>query len=85
MSESSNGLKQINIAKIKEEAKEISIWIESGVRNGLSEKYSNFSRAYPVLFKNLVENKMSYEEIEVLLDTFDRAQNHFIDNFNKNG
>lgn len=80
---SSDGLIRINIAKIKQEAKEISKQVEKGIITGLKEKYSDFSSTYPVLFKNMIEKKMTFEEVDILLDTFDRAQNHFIDNFNK--
>jgi hypothetical protein len=80
---STEGLIRINIAKIKQEAKEISKQVEKGIITGLNEKYSNFSSTYPVLFKNMIEKKMTFEEVDILLDTFDRAQNHFIDNFNK--
>jgi hypothetical protein len=81
---STERLKHINIVKIKQEAKEISKQVEKGKITGLNEKYSNFSNAYPVLFKNMIEKKMTFEEVDILLDTFDRAQNHFIDNFNEN-
>jgi hypothetical protein len=80
---STEGLIRINIAKIKQEAKEISKQVEKGIITVLNEKYSNFSSTYPVLFKNMIEKKMTFEEVDILLDTFDRAQNHFIDNFNK--
>ena len=80
---SSDGLIRINIAKIKQEAKEISKQVEKGKITGLKEKYTDFSSTYPVLFKNMIEKKMTFEEVDILLDTFDRVQNHFIDNFNK--
>jgi hypothetical protein len=80
---SSDGLIRINIAKIRQEAKEISKQVEKGKITGLNEKYSNFSSAYPLLFTNMIEKKMTFEQVDILLDTFDRAQNHFIDNFNK--
>jgi hypothetical protein len=82
-SEESVNLKQININKIKKEAKEIFDLVEKGKINGIHNKYSNFSLAYPLLFTNIIEKKMSIEEVNILLDTFNIAQNHFIDNYNK--
>jgi len=79
----SENLKQINICKIKKEAKEIYDLVKKGKVKDLHTKYSNFSLAYPFLFTNIIEKKMSIEEVNVLLDTFNIAQNHFIDNFNK--
>ena len=84
MSNTENNLIRINTQKIKDEAKSISEAVENGTIDGLEEKYNSFLLAYPVLFKNLIEKKMSFEEVDVLLDAFDRAQNHFIDNF-RNG
>ena len=81
MSDSKNNLIRIDIPKIRKEAKSISKSVEKGDLNGLEDKYNCFFLAYPILFKNLVEKKMSFEEVDVLLDAFDRAQNHFIDNF----
>jgi hypothetical protein len=82
-SNENENLKIINISKIKKEAREIFDLVEKGKKKGLHEKYSEFSLAYPVLFTNIIEKKMSIEEVDILLDTFNIAQNHFIDNFNK--
>jgi hypothetical protein len=81
MADSENNLIRIDIPKIRHEAKLISKQVEKGNISGLEDKYSCFYLAYPILFKNLIEKKMSFEEVDVLLDAFDRAQNHFIDNF----
>jgi hypothetical protein len=82
-SSESENLKVINISKIKKEAKELADLVEQGKTKDLHLKFSNFSLAYPLLFTNIIEKKMSSEEVDILLDTFNRAQNHFIDNFNK--
>ena len=79
--ESKSDLLRIDVPKIKQEAKKIAEQIEKGNALGLHDKYDSFYKAYPVLFKNLIEKKMTIEEVIVLLDTFDRAQNHFIDNY----
>ena len=81
MTDTDNTLIRIDITKIRDEAKLISKAVEKGNINGLEDKYNCFYLAYPILFKNLIEKKMSFEEVDVLLDAFDRAQNHFIDNF----
>ena len=81
MSNTTNNLIRINIQQIKDEAKSISEAVENGNIDGLEEKYHSFLLAYPILFKNLIDKKMSFEEVDVLLDAFNRAQNHFIDNF----
>jgi hypothetical protein len=81
MADTDNNLIRINITKIREEAKLISKAVEKGNLIGLEQKFNCFYLAYPILFKNLIEKKMSFEEVDVLLDAFDRAQNHFIDNF----
>ena len=73
----------INVNKIKNEAKELFDLVDKGQKEGLQTKFNNFSLAYPVLFTNIVEKKMTIDEVNVLLDTFNIAQNHFIDNFNK--
>jgi hypothetical protein len=81
MDDTENNLIRIDIPKIRKEAKLISKKVEKGNLDGLEDKYNCFYRTYPILFKNLIEKKMSFEEVDVLLDAFDRAQNHFIDNF----
>jgi hypothetical protein len=81
MTDTDNTLIRINVTKIREEAKLISKAVEKGNLTGLEDKYNCFYLAYPILFKNLIEKKMCFEEVDVLLDAFDRAQNHFIDNF----
>jgi hypothetical protein len=79
--ESKNEVMRINIPLITTEAKKIAEQVEKGNILGLHETYSSFYKAYPILFKNLVEKTMTIEEVIVLLDTFNRAQNHFINNY----
>jgi hypothetical protein len=79
--DSKNELMRVNVSIIKSEAKKIAEHVEKGNTLNLHETYSSFYKAYPILFKNLLEKTMTIEEVIVLLDTFDRAQNHFIDNY----
>jgi hypothetical protein len=83
--EQDDNLMRINVSKIRAEASEISAYVESGISNKLelSKKYQTFSKAYPTLFNNLVDKKLSFEELDVILNTLDNAQEHFIKNFNK--
>lgn len=75
-----NELMRLDIEKVKKEAKEIDLWVKTGVTTGLAQKYKMFHDNFPILFKNIIEKKLSIEEVVVLLDTFDRAQDHFIQN-----
>lgn len=73
---------KLDIDRIKREASEIAnlINIPDNNHNTLSVKYSEFVTAYPLIFKNLINKTMSLEEIHILLDTFNTAQMHFINN-----
>lgn len=75
-----NELYRLDVEKVKADAKEIVLWIDSGITKGLEIKYKKFHDNFPIFFKNLVEKKMSIEEAEVLLDTFNRAQETFLNN-----
>jgi len=78
--DNNNGLMRLDVEKVKKEAKEIDLWVKAGVTSGLAQKYSMFYTNFPILFKNIIENKISIEEVDVLLETFERAQEHFIQN-----
>ena len=80
MAENGDGLMRIDVDTIKREAREISTYVEKGKIGGLTKKYQKFHDNFPILFKNIVEKTMSIEEVEVLLDTFNRAQEHLIQN-----
>ena len=75
-----NKLMRLDVEKVKKDAKEIELWVKSGITQGLDKKYKMFYSNFPILFKNIVEGKISIEEVDVLLETFDRAQDHFIQN-----
>jgi len=72
-------LKRINITKIRNEANEIGNLIDKPNYNidELKNKFNSFYNAYPILFNNLVDKKMSLEELNILLNTLDNAQDHF--------
>ena len=71
--------KRINISKIRNEANEIGKIIDKDNFdvNKLKIQYNSFFKAYPILFDNLVNKKMTLEELNVLLNTLDNAQEHF--------
>ena len=71
---------RLDVEKVKADAREIVMWVESGITKGLEVKYRKFYDHFPIFFKNLLEKKMSIEEAEVLLDTFNRAQETFLNN-----
>jgi hypothetical protein len=79
-----NELKRINITKIKNEAKLIAKKIEKPNFNleSLKIEYNSFYNAYPILFNNLVNKKMTLEELDILLNTLDNAQEHFFKSIN---
>jgi hypothetical protein len=71
-------LKKINISKIRNEANEIGKIIEKNYDiNKLKNEYNSFYMAYPILFDNLVNKKLTLEELNVILNTLDNAQEHF--------
>jgi len=72
-------LKRINITKIRNEANEIGKLIDKDNFdiNKLKNQYNSFFNAYPILFNNLVNKKMTLEELNILLNTLDNAQEHF--------
>lgn len=77
-SDDKSEIKQINIEKIRNEAKEISKIIEKKHDiNKLKDEYNSFFLAYPILFDNLVNKKMTFEELNILLNTLANAQEHF--------
>ena len=71
--------KRINIEKIRNEAKEISKIIDENYFdvNKLKNDYNSFYMAYPILFDNLANKKMTLEELNILLNTLANAQEHF--------
>lgn len=74
---------QIDIEKILNDVKEIIVWNDAGQSvTQIKEKYSEFVSVYPVIFKNIIEKKMAYEEVEVALKAFERAQSSLFNNIN---
>jgi hypothetical protein len=71
-----NKIYKVDVEKIKKDAKEISESSDS--KHNLIKKYDQFFELYPTLFDNIFDKKMSYEEVAVLLDTFNIAQKHYI-------
>jgi len=71
-----NKIYNVDVEKIKKDAKEISE--SSDTKDNLIKKYDQFFQLYPTLFDNIFNKKMSYEEVAVLLDTFNIAQKHYI-------
>lgn len=73
---------KLDIDRIKREASEIVELIAQPDNdyNKIKEKYSSFVKVYPIIFRNIINKTMSIEEIHVLLDTFNTAQMHFINN-----
>jgi hypothetical protein len=71
--------KRVNINKIRNEANEISKIINKNNFdvNKLKIQYNSFFLAYPTLFNNLVDKKLSLEELNIILTTLDNAQDHF--------
>ena len=81
---SNKNVYKLDIERIKRDACEI---VELLTRpepshNGIMEKYAEFIEVYPIIFRNIINKTMSIEEIHVLLDTFNTAQMHFINNTN---
>ena len=78
-SDDNTELKRINITKIRNEANEIGNLIDKPNYNvdELRNKFNSFYNAYPILFNNLVNKKMSLEELNILLNTLDNVQDHF--------
>lgn len=73
---SENTIYSVDVEKIKKDAKEISE--STDTKQKLMKKYEQFNKLYPILFDNIFSKKMSYEEVAVLLDTFNIAQKHYI-------
>ena len=71
-----NKIYNVDVEKIKNDAKEISESTDS--KENLIKKYEQFYKLYPILFDNIFSKKMSYEEVAVLLETFNIAQKHYI-------
>ena len=71
-----NKIYNVDVEKIKNDAKEISESTES--KENLIKKYEQFYKLYPILFDNIFSKKMSYEEVAVLLETFNIAQKNYI-------
>ena len=71
-----NKIYNVDVEKIKNDAKEISESVDT--KDNLIKKYDQFYKLYPILFDNIYHKKMSYEEVSVLLDTFNIAQKHYI-------
>jgi hypothetical protein len=71
-----NKIYNVDVEKIKKDAKEISE--STDTKDSLIRKYEQFYQLYPILFDNIYHKKMSYEEVSVLLDTFNIAQKHYI-------
>ncbi len=78
-SDNNTEYKRININKIRNEADEISKLIDKKNYdiNKLKTQYNSFFLAYPILFNNLVDKKLSLEELNILLTTLENAQEHF--------
>ena len=78
-SDDNTELKRINITKIRNEANEIGNLIDKPNYNvdELRNKFNSFYNAYPILFNNLVNKKMSLEELNILLNNLDNVQDHF--------
>ena len=71
-----NKIYNVDVEKIKNDAKGISE--SADTKDNLIKKYDQFYKLYPILFDNIYNKKMSYEEVSVLLDTFNIAQKHYI-------
>lgn len=78
-SDNNSEYKRININKIRNEAIQISKLIDTNNFdiNKLKIEFKSFFLAYPILFNNLVDKKLSLEEFNILLDTLENAQEHF--------
>jgi len=73
---------RVDIDKIKAEAREINECVQSGLTAGLEKKHKKFIESFPIIYDNIINNKMSIEEIDVLLNTFSIAQEQYIKNVN---
>ena len=71
---------RLDIDQIRKEANEIYVLVETGKTNDLDKKFQKFKTNLPMLYNNILSRKMSIEEVEVFLDTFNRAQEHFLSN-----
>jgi hypothetical protein len=74
-----NTIKKINISKIRNEANEIGKLIDKNNCdiNNLKNEYNSFYMAYPILFDNLINKKLTLEELNIILNTLENAQEHF--------
>ncbi len=85
MSDTSKNVYKLDIDRIKREVSEL---IELTTQpdyncDEMNKKYSEFVETYPLIYKNIINKTMSLEEINILLDTFNTAQMHFINNTRK--
>jgi hypothetical protein len=73
---------KLDIDRLKSEACEIADLMTQPDNNAdtIKKKYKEFAEIYPIIFRNIINKTMSIEEIHVLLDTFNTAQMHFINN-----
>jgi hypothetical protein len=85
MNDTSTNVYKLDIDRIKREVCEIIELIAQPDYNcdQIKEKYSEFVETYPIIYKNIVNKSMTLEEINILLDTFNTAQMHFINNTRK--
>ena len=85
MSNTSNNVYKLDIDRIKREVCEIiELTIQPDYNSDeIKEKYCEFVQTYPIIYKNIINKSMSLEEINILLDTFNTAQLHFINNVRK--
>ena len=66
---------RVDVGRIKREVGELSVLVEAGIpTRDLERKYASLRKAYPVLFKNIVNRTMSLEEMNLLLNAFADAQ-----------
>ncbi len=83
--DTSKNIYKLDIDRIKREVGEI---IELTAQpdyncDEIKGKYCEFVQTYPIIYKNIINKSMTLEEINVLLDTFNTAQMHFINNTRK--
>ena len=85
MTNTNSNVYKLDIDRIKREVGEIIELTSQSNYNcdEIKKKYSEFIETYPTIYKNIIEKTMSNEEINVLLDTFNTAQMHFINNTRK--
>jgi hypothetical protein len=84
--DTSKNVYKLDIDRIKREISEIIELISQPDYNGyeIKEKYREFVETYPLIYKNIINKTMTLEEINILLDTFNKAQMHFINNTRNN-